>query len=82
MSDTIQFHSRVGDDGVLNVQFNLGRAEAKKEVVVTIEALATSTEAQQAMAWLDFVEQTYGSCADQGLERPEQGELELREPLA
>jgi len=84
MSDTIQFHSRVGDDGVLNVQVNLGRAEAKKEVVVTIEAMSTSDEAQQAgaMAWPDFVERTYGSCAGLGLERSDQGAFELPEPIA
>ena len=64
MSDAIQFHSRVGDDGILDVQVDLGRTEAKKEVVVTIESLRASDEARQAadMPWSDFVEQTYGSC--------------------
>jgi hypothetical protein len=82
MSDAIQFHSRVGDDGILDVQVDLGRAEAKKEVVVTIESLRASDEARQAadMPWPDFVERTYGSCADLGLERHEQGEFERRSP--
>ena len=84
MSDAIQFHSRVGDDGILNVQVNLGHAEAKKDVVVTIEPLSASDEPQQAtaMAWPDFIERTYGSCAGLGLERHEEGDLESREPIA
>ena len=35
-----------------------------------------------AMAWPDFLEQTYGSCAGLGLQRHEQGDLEAREPIA
>lgn len=83
MSDAIQFHSRVGDDGILDVQVNLGRTEAKKEVVVTIEPLAGSGGAQQAndIPWPDFVEQTYGSCAGLGLNRQEQDIFESREPI-
>jgi hypothetical protein len=84
MNDAIQFHSRVGDDGILNVQVDLGRAEAQKQVVVTIEPTPAGEPADQAaaMAWPDFVERTYGSCAGLGLERPEQGDFESREPLA
>ncbi|MEX0611484.1 MAG: hypothetical protein WD738_14090 [Pirellulales bacterium] len=83
MNDAIQFHSRVGDDGILNVQVNLGSTEAKKEVVVTIEPLSANDEAQQgaAMPWPDFVERTYGSCAGLGLERHEQRDFEPREPI-
>lgn len=40
------------------------------------------SESQQisTLAWHDFVERTYGSCSELGLERREQGEFELREP--
>jgi hypothetical protein len=78
MSEAIQFYSRVGDDGVLNVHVDLGSAKAKKEVVVTIQPVSAADEAQQAadMAWPDFVERTYGSCAGLGLERHEQGDFE------
>jgi hypothetical protein len=84
MSDAIQFHSRVGDDGILNVQINLGRAKAQKQVVVTIEPTSAGDPAEQAtaMAWPDFIKSTYGSCAGLGLERREQGAFESREPLA
>jgi hypothetical protein len=83
MNDSIQFQSRVGDDGVLNVQLNLGQAEAKKDVKITIEPVSSETGQQpENMSWPDFVERTYGSCAGLGLERPEQGSFELREPIA
>jgi hypothetical protein len=60
MSDVIQFQSRVGEDGVLNVQVNLGHTEAKKEVVVRIEPLRDEAQQSAAMPWPDFVERTYG----------------------
>jgi hypothetical protein len=83
MNNSIHFQSRVGDDGVLNVQLNLGQAEAKKEVKITIEPVSSSAEQQpEAMSWSEFVERTYGSCDGLGLERPEQGSFELREPIA
>jgi hypothetical protein len=84
MSDAIQFHSRVGDDGILNVRLNLGRTEATKEVLVTVEPISTEGEATKAsaMPWHEFVEQTYGSCADLRLGRHEQGIFESREPIA
>ena len=84
MNDAIQFHSRVGDDGILDVQVDLGRTVAKKKVVVTIESLSASDEALQAddMPWPDFVERTYGSCVGLGLDRHEQGAFESREPMA
>ena len=85
MSDTLQFHSRVGDDGVLNLQVNLGQTEAKKEVVVTIAPVAplaaSPNDEAQALDWHEFVERTYGSCAGQGLERPAQFQLEERDPI-
>ena len=83
MSDAIQFNTRVGDDGVLNLQVNLGQTEAKKDVVITIEPVGPGA-AQDAAAldWHDFIERTYGSCAGRGLERHDQGQFEQREPIA
>lgn len=83
MSDAIQFHSRVGDDGVLNVQVNLGRTEASKEVVVTVAPLPDSNESSpnSSQSWQEFVAATYGACAGLGLERPDQGEFEVRESI-
>jgi predicted DNA-binding antitoxin AbrB/MazE fold protein len=45
--------------------------------------LSTEELARQAMAmaWPDFVERTYGSCAHLGLQRHSQGDIEPREPI-
>ena len=71
MTAPIQIHSRVGKDGVLNLQVPLGLSDADSEVLVTIQPLeasaATSTTDRQA--WHAFVRETYGSCAGLGLER-------------
>jgi hypothetical protein len=84
MTDAIQFHGRVGDDGVLDLRLNLGRAEAKQDVVVTIQPVSANANPPNPSRkeWSDFIAQTYGSCAGLGLERAEQGEYEEREPLS
>jgi hypothetical protein len=82
MADTVHFHSQVGSDGVLNLQVNLGQAEANKEVVVTIApAAGTPAEDPHALNWHDFLERTYGSCEGLGVELPEQLPLEDRDPI-
>jgi len=83
MSDDIRFSSRVGDDGVLSVQISLGHSKANKEVLVTIEPTEKQepNSAQRQLSWPEFLQTTYGSCADLGLERGEQGDFEQREPI-
>lgn len=44
-------------------------------------AAATSPSDVQREQWLQFIEQTYGSLADDPLEREEQGEYEIRERI-
>jgi hypothetical protein len=84
MPDTVEFKSRVGPDGTLDLHVALGEAEAGADVVVTIRRasplISTPTKATDPQEWHRFVEQTYGSCADLGLERQPQGEFENREP--
>ncbi|MEX2317610.1 MAG: hypothetical protein WD669_10700 [Pirellulales bacterium] len=83
MSDVIQFYSRTGDDGVLNVRLDLGRNEARKDVVVTVQPISSDQQRIDAASvpWPDFIEQTYGSCQGLGLERQPQGDFEQREPI-
>ena len=74
----IVLHSRVGTDGVLQLTVPIGVAEADREVEVTIEPAAPSTMTQEE--WHKFILETAG--AWQGdLERPAQGEFELRDEL-
>jgi hypothetical protein len=77
MSDAFQFQSRTADDGSLNLHLQLGRAEASKDVLVTVQPLIVPTSRTES--WTQFVARTYGSCAD--LARPDQGSYEQRESL-
>ncbi len=79
----IQLNSTVGEDGVLSLRVPMGPEDANLEVVVTIRALAGDTEKPEkpVLDWDQFVQSTYGSCEGLGLERPPQGEFEIREQV-
>jgi hypothetical protein len=82
MSQTLQFHSRVGKDGVLELRVPLSSAEAGAEVVVTVQPLTSGARPPvPSQDWHTFLKQTYGSCAGLDLERPDQGDLEQREGI-
>jgi len=81
MSEAIQLHSRVGDDGILNLRVDLGREDAQRDVVVTIQRLSKDEFVVKELPWQEFLDRTYGSCAGLGLERPEQGDYEQREAI-
>jgi predicted DNA-binding antitoxin AbrB/MazE fold protein len=66
------------DGGVLRPVVPLSLPD-KVRVTLTIDAASPATA---ELSWSEFVEQTYGSCAGAGLERPAQGELEPRERIA
>jgi hypothetical protein len=77
----IQVHQRVGPDGILKLAVPLGASDANKDVVVTIQTLSTDLKSPQKLGWVDFLDATYGSCADLSMERAPQGDLEARETL-
>lgn len=72
-------HSRIGADGVLNLVIPIGKADADKEVQVTIDLPSKPTMTQEE--WRGFVLSTAGSITDPTFVRPEQGEYERREEL-
>lgn len=41
----------------------------------------SSVHTQEDLAWATFIEQTYGSLADDPILREEQGNYEIREPI-
>ncbi len=71
--------SRVGADGVLQVQVPLSVDDANREVEVTIEAVRSATPAgEEYSAWLHSIAGQW-----QGdFERPPQGDLEERDALS
>ena len=74
-------HSRVGTDGILQLTVPFEKADADKEVEVTIEAAGplspTSSEQEK---WRQFILETAGTWQGD-FERPEQGEYEQRDEL-
>lgn len=80
--ETIQLHSHIGPDGVLTVHLPVAHTDADKDVLVTIQPLPSEAgTAKDTTEWHQFVEETYGSCAELGLRRHEQGEFEERETV-
>jgi hypothetical protein len=79
---TVQLQSEVGKDGVLALRIPLGSDEAGHRVRVTVEPIAKAAGTMDDRGeWHQFIEETYGSCAGLGLERPDQGEFESRESI-
>lgn len=80
---TITLHSHVGADGILNLQIPVGMSDVDLEVIAVVQQmnghLVTETD---SLGWpLGFFEETYGSLKDDPLERPPQGDFEVREEL-
>jgi hypothetical protein len=79
---TIQIQSEVGKDGVLNLRVPMSSEDAAKPVLVTIAPIRDGNGApRDETEWHRFVDETYGSCAGLGFERPDQGEFEERDEL-
>lgn len=72
-------HSRIGADGVLHLVVPIGKAEADKEVQVTIDLPRKPAMTQEE--WRQFVLSTAGSITDPTFVRHEQGDYERREEL-
>ncbi len=75
----IVLHSRIGADGVLQLTVPIGKAEADREVQVTIDP--TGPAPMTPAEWRTFVETTAGSIPDPSFVRQDQGEYERREEL-
>jgi hypothetical protein len=63
-------------DSYLDVLYRIIKALGNSELPLT------ETGEAQLSNWSNFIEQTYGSFADEPLERGDQGQYEVREPLA
>jgi hypothetical protein len=72
-------NSRVGSDGILHLEVAIGKAEADREVQVTIDPIPASP--MTAEEWRKFVLSTAGSITDPSFVRHAQGAYEQREEL-
>ena len=89
---SIKLHSHVGPDGILKLEVPVGLNDTDLELFLIVQPviksdLSTTTEPKtnqspEELGWPPgFFEQTAGSLADDPIERPPQGEYEVREEL-
>jgi len=71
---TITLRGKVGADGVLHLQVPHLPIDQEMDAVVQLQPHLNG----QSKEWID---ELYGSCADDPIERPDQGQWEEREGL-
>ena len=76
--DRIVLKSRVGSNGILELAVPVGVADADREVQITVEAIGVDKLTQEE--WHRRTMELAGSW-EGDFERPEQGELQERDPL-
>jgi len=82
--ETIRLRTHVGGDGNVTLSLPQRYAGQDLEVVLVVQPAAplSAQPTPEELGWPPgFFEQTYGSFRDTPLERPEQGEYEVREPF-
>jgi hypothetical protein len=73
---TIRLDTRIGQDGILKLALPLDLADTDVEVLVVVQQV-------QRRSWpAGYFDRTAGSLQDDPLERPAQGEYEIRDELA
>jgi hypothetical protein len=78
--EIFKIRTHVGSDGVLKLELPVDATNRDLEVVVVVQP--TETEAVDELGWpKGFFEETYGSLADDPIERGDQGIIVVREPI-
>jgi hypothetical protein len=78
----IKVRGHVGDDGILKLEVPFGAVNQDVEAVIVVQVMKKPSIETDANGYpIGFFEETYGSLADDPIERPPQGEFEIRESL-
>jgi hypothetical protein len=78
--ETIKLRTRIGSDGVLRLEMPTRFKDVDTEIVVVLQP--EPDEPRDALGWpVGYFEETFGICADDPIERGNQGTFEIREPL-
>jgi hypothetical protein len=75
--ETIRLKTHIGSDGLLRLEMPTDVKDVDAEVVV-VYSVAQGTAPSD---WEQFVEETYGSLADDPLERPAELPLDVRDEI-
>ena len=77
--ETIKFTTHVGSDGLLKLEVPVNVKDTDLEVVIIMYSTETRVD---ELGWpVGFFEETFGSLADDPIERPPQGEYEVRDEM-
>ncbi len=61
---SLTLRQRVGEDGILHLDVPVGLNDAELEVTITFKKVTPVTTLSEELEWKEFIERTYGSCAD------------------
>ena len=79
---TVKLQSHVGEDGILRLELPLDVVNTDVELLIVFQPILPKQQSSEALGWPpDFFEETFGSFKDEPLERPPQGEFEIRNEL-
>ena len=78
---TVQFQSHADADGLLKVEVPVGVTDTDVDVVVIVSPAGAAAGAPDGSWPPRFFEETFGCLAAYPLERPPQGEFEIRNTL-
>ncbi|MBD2214707.1 hypothetical protein H6G27_33390 [Nostoc linckia FACHB-104] len=81
---SIKLKKRIGADGVLHLDIPVGITDKEVEIMVIYQPLETPTQQktpEQRGFLPGFFEEVIGGWVGEPLERPEQGDYEIREQL-
>jgi hypothetical protein len=78
--ETITFKTHVGKDGILKLE--MPKEVANRDVEITVTVTTLESQSTDANGWpIGYFDSTYGSLADNPIERGDQGQTELRDQL-
>ena len=78
--ETIKLTTQIDNTGILRLDVPTMLANRQVEVLVVLHPV--KEEQTDSLGWpIGYFEETYGICADDPIERGDQGEFEVREPL-
>lgn len=78
--EAIKTRSHIGADGILKLEMPVGVANRDVEILIVVQPL--ETEELDAMGYpIGYFDETYGSFADDPLERGEQPPMDIRDEL-
>lgn len=78
--ETIKLKTHVGSDGILKLEVPVGVSNSDLEVLVVLQPLINLSVDE--LGWpIGYFEETYGSLADDPIERGDQGILEIRDAI-